>query len=129
MFFGKPAEWGTLRWRGLLNTSGSDCTISLLLTCGLLFSVSLFHHPPLFLLKQSSVPWVHPECGTSNSRLQMWKKNSPCQCSRWHHCMWLLDGFENLSSNRDIATSLLTVWLITAPWYSLMPTQFQGLKP
>lgn len=57
------------------------------------------------------------------------KKNPPCQCSRWHHCVWLLEGFENLSSNRNIAASLLTVWLITTPWYSLMPTQFQGLKP
>lgn len=71
--FCKPAEWGASCWRGLLNISSSDCASSLLLTCGLLCSVSPFHPPLLFLLKQSSIPWMHPECGTSNPRLQMWK--------------------------------------------------------
>lgn len=71
--FCKPAEWGASCGRGLLNACSSDCPSSLLLTYGLLCSVSLFHPPLLFLLKQSSVPWVHPECGTSNPRLQMWK--------------------------------------------------------
>lgn len=133
--FCKPAEWGVSCWRGLLSTSSSEfnwtvpapyCwhvdssarSASFILPC------CFYLNNLLFLGCIQNVGLL-----TLDFKCERPKKTPSCQCSRWHHCVRLLEGFENLSSKRDIAASLLAVWLITTPWYSLMPTQFQGLKP